>query len=65
MRYFLTILLLAFSLVAFGQEKNNFDLDRVGDSFPKIALKMKSVIYNLDSISLQKMNPKWIKKWKC
>ena len=62
MRYFLTILMLAFSLVAFGQEENNLELNRDGESSPKIALKIKSIICNLDSISLQKINPEWIGK---
>ena len=62
MRYFLTILMLAFSLVAFGQEDSHFELSRGEDSFPKIVLKIKSVICNLDSVSLQKINPEWIEK---
>ncbi len=55
MRYFLTILMLTFSLVTFGHR--GFDNEQI----PYI-LKIGSMNCNLDSVTLQKIKPFWIKK---
>lgn len=46
--------MMTFSLVVFGHRENSFE--------PKFVLKINSIICDLDSVSLQKINPKWIKK---
>ena len=62
MKHFVTVLMLIFSFVAFGQEENNFKSNSGRRDFPEFVLKINSIICNLDSISLQKINPKWIKE---
>ena len=62
MRYIVKILMLMFSFVAFGQEGNNFEPNSSERDTPKIVLEINSIICDLDSVSIQTTNPKWIKK---
>ena len=53
---------MTFSFVVFGQQCGDFEPNSSGRDFPKFVLKINSIICNLDSVSLQKINPEWIKE---
>ena len=55
--------MLIFSFLAFGQEDDNFEPNSSRHDFSEFVLKINTIICNLDSVSLQKINPKWIKEF--
>ncbi len=55
MRYFLTILMLTFSFVTFGHRE-------FGNNQTPFVLKIGSINCDVDSVTLQKIKPFWIKK---